>query len=248
MKAIFQSRHLDAGRSTRRLGGRALVSLSNPVRLKHILNVIAAIGFSLASHGVTAQNTPLTSENYIENSAKKGVVLLSVRWDRKWGCAGYENAQLRLLGFDHLPSKRSIDDEEADLLLDDAPLIMTKPRFDDYAFLVEPGQYGLSKLHIKAARSMSDVGVAKVGRDRLFRDGDADGGTFSVGAGEVVYIGHFYIDCYKEPSLWRYYLEDKEGFIRYLAEHKRKVPELDVTHAKFQLFKSRYFGRDHELK
>lgn len=95
---------------------------------------------------------------------------------------------------------------------------------------------------------MTDVGVAKVGRDRLFKDGVPDGGTFSVGEGEVVYIGHFYIDCYKEPSLWRYYLEDSEGFNGYLAEHKKKVPELDISKAKFQLFKSNYFGRDYELK
>ena len=191
---------------------------------------------------------PLTSENYIQDSAKKGVVLLSVRWDRKWKCAGFENAQLRLLGFDRLPSQRPIDDEGADLLLDDAPLLMTKPKFDDYAFLVEPGEYALSKLNIKAARSTTDVGVAKVGRERLLKEGAPDGGTFNVGAGEIVYIGHFYIDCYKEPSLWRYYLENREGFDNYLAEQKKKVPELDIDKAKFRLFKSRYFGRDYELK
>lgn len=216
--------------------------------LHFLLSTFVAFVSSLASFGVLAQSTPLTSENYIQDGTKKGVVLLSVRWDRKWKCAGFENAQLRLLGFDHLPSKRAIDDEGADLILDDAPLLMTKPKFDDYAFLVEPGQYGLSKLHIKAARSSTDVGIAKVGRERFFKDGAPDGGTFNVGAGEIVYIGHFYVDCYKEPSLWRYYPEDREGFNSYLAEQKKKVPELDTTKAKFQLFKSSYFGRDYELK
>jgi hypothetical protein len=216
--------------------------------LKLVLRAIIALSFSLTSVGAIAQSAPLTSENYIQDGPKKGVVLLSVRWDRKWKCAGFENAQLRLLGFDHLPSKRPIDDEGADLLLDDAPLLMTKPRFDDYAFLVEPGQYALSKIYIKAARSTTDVGIAKVGRERLFKDNVPDGGTFNIDAGEIVYIGHFYIDCYKEPSLWRYYLEDREGFNGYLAEFKKKVPELDTAKAKFQLFISNYFGRDYELK
>jgi len=216
--------------------------------IKFLLSTFAVFVSSLTSFESLAQSTPLTSENYIQDGTKKGVVLLSVRWDRKWKCAGFENAQLRLLGFDHLPSKRPMNDEGADLLLDDAPLLMTKPKFDDYAFLVEPGQYGLSKLHIKAARSSTDVGIAKVGRDRFFKDEVPDGGAFNVGAGEIVYIGHFYIDCYKEPSLWRYYLEDREDFNSYLAEQKKKVPELDITKAKFQLFKSSYFGRDYELK
>lgn len=178
----------------------------------------------------------------------RGVVLLSVRWDRKWKCAGFENAQLRLLGFDLLPSTRPVDDEGADLLLDDAPLLLTKPRFDDYAFLVEPGQYALSKLHIKVARSVRDVGIAKVGRETLLQDGASVGGTFNVDAGEVVYIGHFSIDCFQEPSLWRVYLKDRESFNEYLADQKKKVPELDTSKASFRLFKSSYFGRDFELE
>ena len=175
-------------------------------------------------------------------------VLLSVRWDRKWKCAGFENAQLRLLGFDLFPSTRPVDDEGADLLLDDAPLLLTKPRFDDYAFLVEPGQYALSKLHIKVARSVRDVGIAKVGRETLLQDGASVGGTFDVDAGEVVYIGHFSIDCFQEPSLWRVYLKDRESFNEYLADQKKKVPELDTSKASFRLFKSSFFGKDFELK
>lgn len=195
-----------------------------------------------------AQSAPLTSENYMQDGAKKGVVLLSVRWDRKWKCAGFENAQLRLLGFDLFPSTRPVDDEGADLLLNDAPLLLTKPRFDDYAFLVEPGQYALSKLHIKVARSVRDVGIAKVGRETLLQDGASVGGTFNVDAGEVVYIGHFSIDCFQEPSLWRVYLKDRESFNEYLADQKKKVPELDTSKASFRLFKSSYFGRDFELE
>lgn len=216
--------------------------------LKHLFRFICAISFSLTSIGAMAQSAPLTSENYMQDGAKKGVVLLSVRWDRKWKCAGFENAQLRLLGFDLFPSTRPVDDEGADLLLNDAPLLLTKPRFDDYAFLVEPGQYALSKLHIKVARSVRDVGIAKVGRETLLQDGASVGGTFNVDAGEVVYIGHFSIDCFQEPSLWRVYLKDRESFNEYLADQKKKVPELDTSKASFRLFKSSYFGRDFELE
>ncbi|MEG2280680.1 MAG: hypothetical protein RSC37_11695 [Comamonas sp.] len=216
--------------------------------LKHLFRLISAISFSLTSIGTMAQSLPLTSENYMQDGANKGVVLLSVRWDRKWKCAGFENAQLRMLGFDLFPSTRPVDDEGADLLLDDAPLLLTKPRFDDYAFLVEPGQYALSKLHIKVARSVRDVGIAKVGRETLLQDGASVGGTFDVDAGEVVYIGHFSIDCFQEPSLWRVYLKYRESFNEYLADQKKKVPELDTSKASFRLFKSSYFGRDFELE
>ena len=216
--------------------------------LKHLFRFICAISFSLTSIGAMAQSAPLTSENYMQDGANKGVVLLSVRWDRKWNCSGFQNAQLRLIGFDLFPSKRSVDDEGADLLLNDAPLLLTKPRFDDYAFLVEPGQYALSKLHIKVARSVRDVGIAKAGREVLLKEGSAFAGTFNVGAGEIVYIGHFYIDCAEEPSLWRYYLKDRESFNEYLADQKKKVPELDTSKASFRLFKSSFFGKDFELK
>lgn len=216
--------------------------------MKCIFATFFGVAFYFTNTIALAQSVPLTRESYLRDGATKGVVLLSVRWDRKWNCAGFKNAQLRLIGFDLLPSKHLIDDDAVDLLLDDAPLIMTKPNFDDYAFLIDPGQYALSRLHIKVARSVSDVGVAKIGRDHLLKDGVPDGGTFNVEAGEVVYIGHFSIDCYKEPILWRFYIEDKNGFGNYLIRQKEKIPELDISKAKFRLFKSKYFGRDYDLK
>ncbi|WP_341677767.1 hypothetical protein [Niveibacterium sp. SC-1] len=202
----------------------------------------------LTSAAAMAQNVPLTHDNYAQEGARKGVVLMSVRWDRKWNCAGYENAQLRVLGFDRLPSQHAAKDERADLLLDDAPLVMTKPVFDDYAFLVEPGEYALSRLQIKAAKSVSDIRYSKVERDRLLKDGQPQGGTFRVDAGELVYIGHFYLDCYKEPAMWRYYMEGRAAFDEYLAGWTKKFPELDAARVQFRLFKSPYFGRDYALE
>jgi hypothetical protein len=121
--------------------------------------LVAILFPAFVSAGAFAQSAPLSSDNYAQEGAKKGVVLLSVRWDRRWNCAGYENAQLRAIGFDLLPSKRTLTDKGADLLLDDAPVLMTKPRFDNYAFLVEPGTYALSRFDIKTARSVSDVKI-----------------------------------------------------------------------------------------
>ena len=210
--------------------------------------LLAISALPCAAEQNPAAAAPLTSEAYAESGKTKGVVLFAVRWDRKWKCASFENAQLRLIAFDKLPSSHAVEDESADLLVADAPLIMTKPRFDDYAFLVEPGEYALSGLHIKAATSISDVRLAKVGRERLLKDGRPEGGTFTAGPGEIVYIGHFYLDCYGEPTLWRYYLEDRDTFNAYLAEAKKKYPDLDFTKAQFRLFKTKFFGNDYELK
>lgn len=196
----------------------------------------------------TASAEPLTVENYAKDGKTKGVVLFAIRWDRKWNCGGFENAQLRLIAFDKLPSRYKASDDKADLQLADAPLIMTKPEFDNYAYLVEPGEYALSRLHIKAARSITDVGVAKIERNALMKDGKAEGGTFTVQAGEIVYLGHFYLDCYGQPSLWRYYLQDKDTFNNYLAEWAKRFPEIDFSKAQFHLFKTKNFGQDFELK
>lgn len=194
-----------------------------------------------------AQTAERLADDAVAASESKGVVLLAVRWDRRWKCAGYENAQLRVLGFDKLPSAKPDDDASPDLLLDDAPLLLTRPAFDNYAFLVEPGEYGLSRLEIKVARSMTDVGFFKAPRSKLLPGGQPLGGKFTVAAGEVVYLGHFYLDCYQQPILWRYYPEGREGFKEYLVSVKRIYPALDVEKVTFRLFQTQEFGRDYKL-
>lgn len=216
-----------------------------------IVFVLAGVVLALMIGRASAEESvasPLTPESYAEGANKKGVVLFAVRWDRRWKCGGFENAQLRLLAFDKLPISRTNEDENADFVLADAPLLMTKPRFDDYAFVVTPGEYALVGLQIKAAASASDVRIAKVGRERLIKDGRPEGGSFVVGAGEVVYIGHFYLDCFKEPTLWRFYPEDREAFNGFLAGVNKQHPELDASKVQFRLFKTTLFGRDFELK
>jgi hypothetical protein len=202
-------------------------------------------------HGANAQAQSAVAERITgdavnTNNQSKGVVLLAVRWDRRWNCAGFENAQLRVIAFDKLPTART-DDATPDIVLDDAPLVMTKPVFENYAFQVEPGEYGLSRLEIKVAKSRSDVGFSKVPRSTFLNDGKSLGGTFTVSAGEAVYLGHFYLDCHQQPILWRYYPEGRDGFNGYLASLKKTYPTLDIEKVVFRLFQTKEFGQDYKL-
>lgn len=188
----------------------------------------------------------LTRSSFNSAAGSKGVVLLAVRWDRRWGCADYENAQLRVIGFDRLPSSKS-DQNRPDILLDDAPRLMTKPEFDNYALLVDPGEYGLSGFMIKVAKSTTAVDYISAERSNLYKDGKPVGGSFVVAAGEVVYIGNFYLDCYKSPTLWRYYSEGRTGFEKHMAEFKHEYPYLDTTKTIYRLFETKSFGNHYEL-
>jgi hypothetical protein len=188
----------------------------------------------------------ITGDAVNTNDQSKGIVLLAVRWDRRWNCAGFENAQLRVITFDKLPVAKA-DDAAPDIVLDDAPLVMTKPVFDNYAFRVEPGEYGLSRLEIKVAKSRSDVGFFKVPRSKFLNEGKSLGGTFTVSAGEAVYLGHFYLDCHQQPILWRFYSEGRNGFNGYHASLKKVYPALDVEKVVFRLFQTKEFGQDYKL-
>ncbi|MCG8994253.1 hypothetical protein LH435_01300 [Laribacter hongkongensis] len=207
--------------------------------------------FTTLLHGAearaqTAVAERITGDAVNTNDQSKGIVLLAVRWDRRWNCARFENAQLRVIAFDKLPAAKT-DDAAPDIVLDDAPLVMTKPVFDNYAFRVEPGEYGLSRLEIKVAKSRSDVGVFKVPRSKFLDDGRSLGGTFTVSTGEVVYLGHFYLDCYQQPRLWRFYPEGRDGFNEYLASLKKVYPALDMEKVIFRLFQTKEFGQNYKL-
>ena len=199
---------------------------------------------------VTAESAvaeQVTGDAVTASNQAKGVVLLAVRWDRRWRCGGFENAQLQAIGFDKLPAAKVNDAAAPDILLHDAPLLMTKPHYENYAFLVEPGEYGLSRLEIKVARSVSNVGYFRVPRSKLLKDGQSVGGTFTVGAGEIVYLGHFYLECTPQPILWRYYPEGRERFNEYLALLKKHYSALELEKVVFRLFQTKVFGHDYTL-
>ena len=203
-------------------------------------------GTVLAAEPIVAQ--PILGSASTIGDGTKGVVLIAVRWDRRWNCGGFENANLRFIGFDKLPSTKSGDEARSDIVLDDAPRLLTKPIFDHYAFLVEPGEYGLSRIDIKVASSVRDIRIATAPRSKLLKDGQPRGGSFTVAAGETVFIGLFYLDCYQEPTLWRYYPEGRDEFNRYLETAKKTFPALDTEKVVFRLFQTTVFGQDYSLQ
>jgi len=219
--------------------------------MPHITPVLIFVGFALSPCLARPVDTPLASEatqrGYAKEGAMKGLVILSVNWDRKWGCGGFQNAELRELNFDHLPTARQKDDEMGDLVLE-APLRhASKPDIVDYAILVEPGEYALSFCSIKVGRSESDVGYIRYGRRQLMSDGKAQGGSFTVAAGESVYIGHFFLECAERPTLWRSYEEGRENFRNKMTAVRRKYPFLEVDKVQFRLFRTKIFGNPYEL-
>lgn len=47
--------------------------------------------------------------------------------------------------------------------------------------------------------------------------------------------------------LWRYYPESQEDFQKQVAEYRAKFPFLEADRFRYRLFRSKYFGLDHEL-
>jgi hypothetical protein len=189
-----------------------------------------------------------TAKSVAAAHGAKGIVLLDVNWGRRWNCGGFENAELRIIGFDRLPETKT-EDDRADVMLIQPPLhsMASRPVFDSYALLLEPGEYTLAGFLIHVAYpSSDDYWAAK--RSDMLKDGKMDGGTFKVAAGEIVYIGNFFLDCFKAPQLWRYYTEGGENFKAHLAQYKQKYPFIDTGRVTYRLFETSRFGRPYELK
>jgi hypothetical protein len=199
-----------------------------------------------ASPGVVPRpKQEVTAESY-GNDKTKGLVVLSAIWGRTWNCAKFENGQLRSFGFDRLPTQTTADNATPEVLLEDSPPYRERQPVN-YVLALEPGEYGLAAFAIKVASSVTDVKIVGVGRARLFEGRKPIGGTFHVNAGELVYIGHFGLDCYKEPTIWRYYPEGRDGFDSYKKVIKKQYPFLDADNIQFRLFKTSVLGRDYVL-
>ena len=197
-----------------------------------------------SSAAVTRPKQEVTSDSYRKDSAK-GFVVLSALWGRTWNCGQFVNGQLWSFGFDRLPNDTTADDATADVVLQGFASYGGGPA-TNYVLALDPGEYALATFAIKVA-STTDGKIANVGRARLFEGGKPIGGTFIVKAGELVYIGHFGLDCYKEPTIWRYYPEGREGFEHYKQLIKDQYPFLDVMHMQFRLFQTSLLGRDYVL-
>ena len=152
------------------------------------LAILAPVAFLHACTSTLIQHefspTPsITEGQYSQEEKGKGLVLVSANWQRVWSCGGYENAELRSIGFDRMPSLQSSDSESPDLVLNGSP---TGPRISNFAYLVEPGTYGLSYFQIKVAESVSEVGYRFASRSLLLNNEGSKAGSFHIKAGEAV--------------------------------------------------------------
>ena len=209
-----------------------------------VLGGCAQTGAGTASMDGTSLASEVTADSYSRTANGKAVVIISVNWGRRWKCGAFENAQLMSVAFDLLAPQVAEGQRPADLILNSPSRLMVKPVYLPYALLVDPGEYALSAFNIKAARSVSDVGEFKAHRGQLIKDGKPLGGSFKAGAGETVYIGHFFLSCHAGPVLWRYYWDGPDPFEKYLGEIKEKYPFLDLSKVQFRLFRTTQFGND----
>jgi hypothetical protein len=193
-----------------------------------VLAVDAAIPFSRSAYEPVARD--------------KGVVLVSATWARRWRCGSFENAQLQVLGFDRVGSQKTGISDKPDIVIEDGSLLPASQSFANLALLVEPGEYLFSTYKIKAVKSLSQVGYFSGDRTTLISEGKSKAGSFSIGAGEIVYIGHFALDCAQAPMPWRYYPEDRPSFSKYLEVVLKEYPGLPVEQAKFRLFETTVMG------
>ena len=155
-------------------------------------------------------------------------------------CGGYENAQLRSIGFSRLESMKQQASQ---------PELFLKSRSGtkNYAFALEPGKYALTDIKIKVARSMKEVGYLTLDRTSLVQDDQSKGGFFEIEKGMVAYIGHFGLDCTFQPLLWRYYLETESDFDDYIEVFMKKHKYLSDLEVDYKLFQTNEFGHDYQI-
>jgi len=174
-----------------------------------------------------------------------GVLIIQINWGRAWNCGQFENAQLQALTF----TKSPIDGTEvASLEFETPSKLLVKNEFLPYAFVVQPGKYILSAFDVKVASSKTDIAHIKGSKDNLIKDGKPLGGSFTVNPGEIVYIGHFGLDCGAEPFLWRYYIDGRKEFERYIKGFRQKYPFVKKVPVHFRLFSTQMFGNPFSLQ
>jgi hypothetical protein len=189
---------------------------------------------------------PLSEHSYRESGSAKGIVILQVNWGRYWKCGPYENAQLQRLAFRRL-AENGEPLSDKDWELSPSSTLLVKPVFEHYVVLLEPGQYALSGYRFKVAASVSDVRVTEGDSSKLIVDGKPVGGSFTVAAGEVIYIGHFGVDCHGEPTPWRFYVDGKQEFSRYVESFHKRFPFAKDVRVTYRLFQTEHFGQPYEL-
>ena len=196
---------------------------------KSLRYAIAILG-ALPTFVVAAEPVSLSADTY---KADLGVLIIQVNWGRAWKCGQFENAQLQALTF----TKSPIDTAPSlSIDLETPSKLFVDNKFLPYAFVVQPGEYLLTAFDVKVARSVSDVAHIKGSKDTLLKNGKPIGGTFTVSPGEIVYVGHFGLDCGAEPFLWRSYIQNRADFERYIVVFTTEVPLCEGSSGSVQAF------------
>ena len=209
---------------------------------------MVALALALFASGSSASSIEEATEaSYAAESSVKGVVLLDVYWSRVWKCKQFQNAQLQSLVFEPAPLSPGDEASSAAWTLEIPSRLAPPKGFVSYAFLLNPGQYFMTGFEVGYARSISDVGAVKAARSDLVSAGKSKAGSFTVAAGESVYIGNFAVDCYKDPIPWRYYTEEK-NFPKHEAQFRSKYPFLNASPMVFRLFETTTLGEVYEPK
>lgn len=210
--------------------------------------LLLTLGIVICSAAGSTELEEATAEKYSAEAGSKGLVLFDIYWNRVWKCGGFQNAQLRSLGFDRTPLKSDAADSPGLLMLTNPSELAPPRNFVQYAMLLEPGEYQLTSFAVKVAKSTTDVGTLTATRAQLVQDGASKAGSFTVAAGEVVFIGNFAIDCLQQPIPWRYFTEGKKNFEEHLQQYQRKFPFIDPSKVVYRLFSTTTFGEPYELK
>ncbi len=205
--------------------------------MRHLMAILAV----LPSLVIAAEPADLDEATY---RADLGVILIQINWGRTWNCGQYENAQLQALTFTKSPADRP---DGVSLELETPSRLFVDNEFLSYAYVVQPGDYLLTAFDVKVARSTTEVIHIKGTRDNLIKGGKPVGGSFTVNPGEVVYIGHFGLDCGAEPFLWRYYIEGRSEFERYIEGFRQKYPFVKHVPVQFRLFSTQVLGSPYAL-
>lgn len=212
------------------------------VRMFKLLRYAIAIFVVLPTLGVAADPINLSEDTY---KAELGVIIIQINWGRRLKCGQFENAQVQALTFTKSPADSP---EQVSLELETPSKLFVDNQFLPYAYVVQPGEYVLTAFDVKIARSRTNVAHIKSSPDKLIKDGKPVGGSFVVNPGEIVYVGHFGLDCAAEPFLWRYYIDSREEFEKYIKGFREKYPFLKQVPVQYRLFSTQVLGHPFTLQ
>jgi len=207
-----------------------------------LLRSAIAILAVLPTLSVAAEPINLSEDTY---KAELGVIIIQINWGRRWKCGQFENAQVQALTFTKSPFDSP---EQVSLELGTPSKLFVDNKFLPYAYVVQPGEYVLTAFDVKIARSRTDVAHIKASQDKLIKDGKPVGGSFVVNPGEIVYLGHFGLDCAAEPFLWRYYIDSREEFEKYIKGFREKYPFVKQVPVQYRLFSTQVLGHPFTLQ